>query len=110
MKKRRRRGGGGKKKKKKDDAVEEKRSRRRKRERKTESDLFLGTVSHFFVVWQVGNLQSSAAGWTRKRADCSSYSKSNAIQLLGYRYNQRNVTQVTPEVPAHSCLLQYYSQ
>jgi hypothetical protein len=31
-----------------------------------------------------------------------------AIPLLGY--NQRNATQVTPEAPAHPCLLQRYSQ
>jgi hypothetical protein len=31
-----------------------------------------------------------------------------AIPLLGY--TQRNVTQVTPEAPAHPCLLQHYSQ
>jgi hypothetical protein len=32
-----------------------------------------------------------------------------AIPLLEI-YTQRNVTQVTPEEPAHSCLLQHYSQ
>jgi hypothetical protein len=31
-----------------------------------------------------------------------------AIPLLGY--TQRNATQVTPEEPAHPCLLQHYSQ
>jgi hypothetical protein len=31
-----------------------------------------------------------------------------AIPLLGY--TQRNMTQVTPEAPAHPCLLQHYSQ
>jgi hypothetical protein len=32
-----------------------------------------------------------------------------AIPLLGI-YTQRNVTQVTPEAPAHPCLLQHYLQ
>jgi hypothetical protein len=31
-------------------------------------------------------------------------------QYHSWGYTQRNVTQVTPEAPAHPCLLQHYSQ
>jgi hypothetical protein len=31
-------------------------------------------------------------------------------QFHSWGYTQRNATQVTPEAPAHPCLLQYYSQ
>jgi hypothetical protein len=31
-------------------------------------------------------------------------------QYHSWGYNQSNMTQVTPEAPAHPCLLQHYSQ